>query len=207
MSDAMGWTAQSLETIERKEENKLRKTLARIEALIKEIEEMEGILNSRTKLSKLIIKELEQVISKYGKDRRTEIISADDESDNKYEEEVDTSPVTFFFTKDGYFKKITPQSLRMSGEQKLKEGDEMVCALNSRNSAELLFFTDKCQVYKSKASEFDMGKASVLGDFVGSKLQMEEGETAISMAVVKEYKGYMLFFFENISPANLNLSP
>ena len=182
------------------------KRTADIEALIKEIEEMESILNSRTKLSKLIIKELEQVISKYGKDRRTEIISAETESVENEDIPVDDSPVTLFFTKDGYFKKITPQSLRMSGEQKLKEGDEITQTIESTNAKELLFFTNKCQVYKAKTIDFTETKASVLGDYIPSKLEFDEAENAIYMVETADYSGFMLFIFDNGRMAKVPLS-
>ena len=168
-----------------------------IEALIAEIEEMEGILKSRTKVLKIIIKELEKVIEKYGRDRKTQIISAVAESVEKEEEVVDNSPVTLFFTKDGYFKKITPQSLRMSGEQKLKEGDEITQTIESTNAADLLFFSNKCQVYKSKTAEFGDGKASVMGDYIPSKLEFDEVESAVYMVETNDYSGYMLFIFDN----------
>ena len=168
-----------------------------IEALIAEIEEMEGILNSKTKVLKIIIKELEKVIEKYGRDRKTQIISAVSVSIDKEEEVVDNSPVTLFFTKDGYFKKITPQSLRMSGEQKLKEGDEITQTIESTNAVDLLFFSNKCQVYKSKTAEFGDGKASVMGDYIPSKLEFDEAENAVYMVETTDYSGYMLFIFDN----------
>ena len=183
------------------------KRTADIEALIKEIEEMEAILNSRTRLSKLIIKELEQVIAKYGKERRTEIISAETESVENEEIPVDDSPVTLFFSKDGYFKKITPQSLRMSGEQKLKEGDEITQIIESTNARELLFFTNKCQVYKAKTTDFGETKASVLGDYIPSKLEFEDAENAIYMVeTATDYSGFMLFIFDNGRMAKVPLS-
>ena len=154
------------------------KRTAEIEQLIAEIEDMEAILKSKTRVLKIIIKELESVISKYGKDRKTKIIAASAEDEISEEELKDTSPVTLFFTKDGYFKKITPLSLRMSGEQKLKEGDEITQVIESNNATELLFFSNKCQVYKSKASEFGDGKTSVMGDYIPSKLGFDEGEIA-----------------------------
>ena len=183
------------------------KRLNDVEDLKKQIEDMEDILSSKARVKKIIVGELNQVIDKYGKDRRSEIIYAQEIEENEEEiEAVPDYPVTLFFTKEGYFKKITPLSLRMSGEHKLKENDEIIATVETSNSVELLFFTNKCQVYKSRASEFDDTKASVLGDFVGSKLQMEEGETAIFMAVVKEYKGYMLFFFQNGKVAKVDIS-
>ena len=168
-----------------------------IEALIAEIEEMEGILKSRTKVLKIIIGELEKVSGKYGQDRKTQIISAVAEEEAAEEIEVDNSPVTLFFTKDGYFKKITPLSLRMSGEQKLKEGDEITQTTESTNAADLLFFSNKCQVYKSKTAEFGDGKASVMGDYIPSKLEFDEAENAIYMVETTDYSGYMLFIFDN----------
>lgn len=183
------------------------KRLNDVEDLKKQIEDMEDILSSKARVKKIIVGELNQVIDKYGKDRRTEIIYAQEIEDMEEEiEAIPDYPVTLFFTKEGYFKKITPLSLRMSGEHKLKENDEIISTVETTNSVELLFFTNKCQVYKSRASEFDDTKASVLGDFVGSKLQMEEGETAIFMAVIKEYKGYMLFFFQNGKVAKVDVS-
>ena len=173
------------------------KRTADIENLIAEIEEMESVLKSRSKLLRIIIKELEKVAEKYGKDRRTQIISASAEADEEEEIEVDESPVTLFFTKDGYFKKITPQSLRMSGEQKLKEGDEITQTVESTNAVDLLFFSNKCQVYKSKTAEFSDSKASVMGDYIPSKLEFEEAESAIYMVETRDYSGYMIFIFDN----------
>ena len=174
------------------------KRLDDIEKLEKEIEEMEDILNSKSKVKKIIVKELEEVIKKYGKERRTKIVNADEINDSVEEErEVDNSPVTFFFTKDGYFKKITPLSLRMSGEQKCKEGDYIIQSVPSTNAAELMFFTNKQQVYKTYASEFNETKASVLGDYIPAKLDFEEGEYPLYMTVVDKYVGNMLFIYEN----------
>ena len=174
------------------------KRLDDIEKLEKEIEEMEDILNSKSKVKKIIVKELEEVIKKYGVDRRTKIINANEVNEaNEDEREVDNSPVTFFFTKDGYFKKITPQSLRMSGEQKCKEGDYIVQEVPSTNAAELMFFTNKQQVYKTYASEFSDTKASVLGDYIPAKLDFDEGEYPVYMTVVDKYVGNMLFVYEN----------
>ena len=173
------------------------KRTAEIEELLKDIEDMESVLKSRTKLLKIIIKELEEVARKYGADRKTQIISDTSVADTDIEIEVDNSPVTLFFTKEGYFKKITPQSLRMSGEQKLKEGDKIVQQIESNNAAELLFFSDKCQVYKTKTAEFDDSKASILGEFIPSKLEFEQGENAIYMTETTDYKGFMIFVFQN----------
>ena len=136
-------------------------------------------------------------------------IVSDITPDEKIEEEAEAVPdypVTLFFTRDGYFKKITPQSLRMSGEQKLKDGDELTQTVESTNAAELLFFTSHCQVYKSRAADFADTKASVLGDYVASKLGMEEGEVPVYMAVTTDYAGHMLFFFQNGKCAKVPLS-
>ena len=173
------------------------KRTADIENLIKEIADMEAILNSRNRLLKIIIKELEAVSEKYGMDRKTQIIGASVEDDGEDELPVDNSPVTLFFTKDGYFKKITPLSLRMSGEQKLKEGDEITQTVESTNAAELLFFTSKWQVYKVRTADFADSKASVLGDYIPSKLDFEEAENAIYMTETHDYSGYMIFVFDN----------
>ena len=182
------------------------KRTAEIENLIKEIEEMESILASRTKVKKIIIKELEGVISKYGRDRKTQIISAEAESVDSVEIEVDNSPVTLFFTNDGYFKKITPQSLRMSGEQKLKDGDQIIQSIESNNATELLFFSNRGQVYKSKTIEFADSKASVLGDYIPSKLEFDENEMAIYMVETADYSGNMVFIFDNGRIARVPLS-
>lgn len=178
-----------------------------IEKLRAEIEDMEDILASRSRVKKIIVNELSDVVKNYDKPRRSEIIytsNIDDESEP--DEEIPNYPVTLFFTKEGYFKKITPQSLRMSGEQKLKENDEIIETVEAANNTELLFFTDKCRVYKAKAADFDDSKASVLGDYVASKLEMEPDENAVYMAVTTDYKGFMLFFFENGKLAKIDLS-
>jgi len=183
------------------------KRLNDVEDLKKQIEDMEDILSSKARVKRIIVDELKGVAEKYGKDRRSEIIYAQEVKEEQVEiDEVPDYPVTLFFTREGYFKKITPLSLRMSGEHKLKENDEIISTVETTNNTELLFFTNKCQVYKSRASEFDDTKASVLGDFVATKLSMEEGETAISMVVLKEYKGYMLFFFQNGKVAKVDIS-
>ena len=182
------------------------KRTADIEQLRKDIEDMEDILSSKSRDKKIIIAELKEVAEKYDKPRRTEIIFADVEDDDEEIEEIPDYPVTLFFTKEGYFKKITPQSLRMSGEQKLKEGDEIVQTVEASNNTDLLFFTDKCQVYKAKAADFSDTKASVLGEFVASALQMDKDESAVYMAVTTDYKGYMLFFFENGKVAKVDMS-
>lgn len=178
-----------------------------IEKLRAEIEDMEDILASRSRVKKIIVNELSDVVKNYDKPRRSEIIyTSDIDDESEPDEEIPNYPVTLFFTKEGYFKKITPQSLRMSGEQKLKENDEIIETVEATNNTELLFFTDKCRVYKAKAADFDDSKASVLGDYVASKLEMESDENAVYMAVTTDYKGFMLFFFENGKLAKIDLS-
>lgn len=178
-----------------------------IEKLRDEIEDMEDILASRSRVKKIIVNELSDVVKNYDKPRRSEIIyTSDIDDESEPDEEIPNYPVTLFFTKEGYFKKITPQSLRMSGEQKLKENDEIIETVEAANNTELLFFTDKCRVYKAKAADFDDSKASVLGDYVASKLEMEPDENAVYMAVTTDYKGFMLFFFENGKLAKIDLS-
>lgn len=178
-----------------------------IEKLRAEIEDMEDILASRSRVKKIIVNELSDVVKNYDKPRRSEITyTSDIDDESEPDEEIPNYPVTLFFTKEGYFKKITPQSLRMSGEQKLKENDEIIETVEATNNTELLFFTDKCRVYKAKAADFDDSKASVLGDYVASKLEMEPDENAVYMAVTTDYKGFMLFFFENGKLAKIDLS-
>lgn len=176
-----------------------------LEDLEKEIAELDEILKSKARIKTIIVKELKSIAEKYGQPRKS-IIIYDDVA--RYEEEtveIPDYPVNLFFTKEGYFKKITPQSLRMSGEQKLKDGDEIVQELEFTNNCDLLFFTDKCQVYKAKADDFAQTKASVLGDYVAAKLGFDEGENAVKMVVTKDYKGMLLFAFENGKAAKVPL--
>ena len=184
------------------------KRLADVDDLKKQIEDMQDVLSSKTKIKKVIIKELKEVSDKYKQPRRSEIIYASDIEDDEEDDviEVDDYNCTFFFSNAGYFKKITPLSLRMSGEQKLKEGDEISQVVESSNAKELLFFTDKCQVYKTRASDFADSKASLLGDFIPTVLEFDEGEKPMYMAVTDDFKGYMLFFFENGKVAKVDMS-
>lgn len=181
------------------------KRLEDIDKLKETITELEALLGSKTKIKKVIIKELEEVKKKYGQPRKTVIIYDTDISDEETEEEIPDYNVMIFFSKEGYFKKIMPQSWRMGNVHKLKEGDEIILEQESTNNTELLFFTNKYQVYKSRVSDFDECKASSFGDFAASKLQMDEGETAICLIPVKKYKGYILFFFENGKVAKVDL--
>lgn len=171
--------------------------LNEIESLEKEITEMEDILSDRKKIKNIIARELKDVIKKYGKPRNTMFFYKNDIADVDIEDEIPDYPVNLFMSESGYFKKITPQSLRMSSEHKLKEGDRIIFHRETTNSAELLFFTNNCQVYKSKASAFDDTKASVMGDYIPAKLSFDDGEEFVYMAVTSDYEGYMLFFFEN----------
>ncbi len=166
---------------------------------------LEKVLGSDAEIRGIILSELDEVARTYGKPRRSALLY-EDERKEPPEEEIPDYPVNLFFTRDGYFKKITPQSLRMSGEQKLKEGDAVVRQEESVNSAELLFFTDRCTVYKARAADFPDAKASVLGEYLPARLGMEEGENAVFMAVTTDYQGYLLFFFENGKAAKVDLA-
>ena len=178
-----------------------------IEDLEKAIADLEDILKRPARINKIIMNELAEVAKKYGKPRRCEILyDLPDEGEAEEQQEVPDYPVHLFFTREGYFKKITPQSLRMSGEQKLKDGDEVAYTCESTNSAELLFFTNHAQVYKTRASEFADTKASVLGDFIPTALGMEDGEVPLFMAVTTDYTGHMLFFFQNGKCAKVPLA-
>lgn len=168
-----------------------------IEELETEIAELDEILKSKSRIKTIIVKELKAIADKYGQPRKSIILYEDVAKYEEEAEEVPDYPITLFFTKEGYFKKITPQSLRMSSVHKLKDGDEMIQEIEFSNNCDLLFFTDKCQVYKAKASDFSDTKASVLGDYVAAKLSMDENENAIKMVATKDYKGILLFAFEN----------
>lgn len=181
------------------------KRLDEIEKLKEEIAKLEAILKSEAKVKKVIVAELKEVAKKYGMERKTEIVYLDDEPEEIEVEEVPEYACHLFFTKDGYFKKITPLSLRMGGEQKLKENDEIIEAVEGDNKNELLFFTDCCQVYKSKANDFSDTKASVLGDYIPAKLQFDKDETPVYMAVTDDYSGFMIFAFENGKMAKVDM--
>ena len=177
-----------------------------IENLEKEIAELEGVLASKAKIKKIIEKELAEVGKRFGQPRKSILIYADEIQTAEEEEEAPDYSVNIFYTKEGYFKKILPQSLRMSSEQKLKEGDSVAYSNECSNNDELLFFTDKAQVYKTKVNEFKETKASTLGDYVPAKLNMDEGENSIYAVDTKDYKGYMIFAFENGKIAKVPLS-
>ena len=184
----------------------LKQTKA-ISELEKEIAELSSTLKSQKKLQAVIISELKQVSATYGKPRKTEIIYQIDEMEPEEEEEqIPDYPVTLFVSKEGYLKKITAQSLRMSGEQKFKEGDSLSFSVETTNRAELLVFTDKFQCYKSRLSDFEDSKASLLGDYLPQKLGFEQGESVVSVVLPGDYKGFVLFFFENGKAAKVPLS-
>ena len=184
----------------------LKQTKA-IDELEKEIAELLDTLSSSRKLKNLIIKELQQVAEKYGQPRKTEIIYETAQIEVEEEEEqVPDYPVTLFVSKEGYLKKITAQSLRMSGEQKFKEGDSLAFSRETSNRAEILVFTDKFQCYKSRLSDFDDGKASQLGDYLPQKLSFDTDEKVVQVILPGDYKGFVLFFFENGKAAKVPLS-
>ena len=181
--------------------------LADVEDLEKTVADLEETLGSKSRIRRIIIDELQATAKKFGQPRRTQIVYAADIAAAEEEEEpVADYPCTLFFTREGYFKKITPQSLRMSGEQKLKEGDEITQTVESSNARELLFFSDRAAVYKTRAADFRDGKASTMGDYIPGKLGFDEGESARYMAVVGKYTGYMLFFFENGKVAKVDMA-
>ena len=171
-----------------------------------EIEDLEDTLARPSRIRKIIVSELEDVRKKYAEPRRTGILYDYAEDAESEEDAIEDYPVTLFLSQHGYFKKITPQSLRMSGEQKFKEDDSLRVSVESSNAAELMFFTDRAQVYKIRASDFADGKASLLGDYLPSKLGMDEGESVAGMVLPGDYSGYMLFFFENGKAAKVELS-
>ena len=179
---------------------------AETEALEKGIEELEGILNSRRKIKSIIIDELKQINKKYVTPRKSTIVYADEIEEFDEEQQIEDYPVTLFLSKEGYFKKITAQSLRMSGEQKYKDGDRLNISFESTNRGELLFLTDRQQMYKARVSDFEDVKASVLGIYLPSRLQMDEGENIITMIDPGDYKAHLLFFFENGKAARVELS-
>ena len=176
-----------------------------VESLAREIQELQAILDSRRRIDQIIVEELRAVAKKYGGPRRSQILF-DWALSGEDEEPVPDYPVHLFFTREGYFKKITPQSLRMSGEQKLKEGDQVLEEVETTNGAHLLFFSDKGQVYKADAADFDDTKASVMGEYIPARLGMEEGENALYMAVTADYKGYLFFAFADGKLAKVEMA-
>ena len=184
----------------------LKQTRA-ISDLEREIADLRDILGSAKKLQKIIISELQEVADKFGKPRKTEIIYSQGEMQAEEEEEqVPDYPVTLFVSKEGYVKKITAQSLRMSGEQKFKEGDSLAFSTETTNRGELLVFTDQYQCYKTRLSDFEDGKASQLGEYLPQKLGFDQGESVVQVLLPGDYKGFVLFFFENGKAARVPLS-
>lgn len=177
-----------------------------ISGLLSQIADMEETLGSPKKVRAMIIGDLSRIILKFGKPRQTLIAHPVAEGVEEEEDECPDYPVNLFFTREGYFKKITPQSLRMSGEQKLKEGDSIATCVEASNRSELLFFTDKGQVYKARASEFDDTKASVMGDFIPAKLGMDQNESALYMVVTDDYSGCIVLFFQNGKALRIEMS-
>ena len=177
-----------------------------IEDLQKEIAELSAVLESKNKQKKIIISELTEVSKKYSSDRKSQILYDVDEYNADEEQSIEDYPVTLFITKEGYLNKIKSANLRMSGEQKVKEGDEVERTFECSNKDEILAFTDKFNVYKAKVDDFDDSKASQLGTFVASKLEMEQDEKVVYICVIKEYIGYMIFVFENGKVAKVDIS-
>ncbi len=175
-------------------------------ALQDEIEDLEDILARPARVKKIIVAELEDVRKKYAEPRRTGIVYGHEVEEYTEETTVDDYAVSVFLSREGYFKKITPASLRMNAEQKYKEGDALAQSFETSNAAEVMFFTDRCQVYKSRLSDFDDTKASALGDYLPARLGMDEGESVVYMVLPGDYRGWMLFFFENGKAAKVELS-
>jgi DNA gyrase subunit A len=184
----------------------LKQTKA-ISELEKEIADLRDTLGSHRKLLNVIKQELKAVAAKYGQPRKTEIIyNIDEIQPESEEEEIPDYPVTVFISKEGYLKKITAQSLRMSGEQKFKEGDSLAQTVETSNKAEILVFTDQFQCYKARLNDFADGKASQLGDYLPQKLGFDSGENVLQIIFPGDYKGFALFFFENGKAAKVPLA-
>ena len=175
-------------------------------ALQDEIEDLEDLLASPRRIKKVLVDELNEVAKKYGEPRRTSIVYSHEIETYVEEEAVEEYPVHVFLSREGYFKKITPLSLRMSGEQKFKEGDGLRQTFETTSNAEIMFFTDKCQVYKTRLGEFEDSKASVLGDYLPGKLGMDAGESVVYAVLPGDYSGALLFFFENGKAARVDLA-
>ena len=182
------------------------KRTSETEELERDIEELESIVDNRRKLKAIIIDELKAISKKYGTPRKTGIVYASELEEPDDDEQVEDYAVTLFLSREGYFKKITAQSLRMSGEQKYKDGDGLAVSFESTNRAELLFLTDKQQMYKARVSDFEDGKASALGIYLPTRLKMDEGESVIAMIDPGDYKKHLLLMFENGKAARIELS-
>ena len=177
------------------------------DALRDEIDDLEDLLNSPQRVKKVIVEELNAAAKKYGEPRRTSIVYPHEiTSYTPEEEQKEEYPVTVFLSREGYFKRITPASLRMNSEQKFKEGDALRQSFETTSNAEAMFFTDQCQVYKTRLGEFDDAKASVLGDYLPTKLKMDAGENVIFMVLPgPDYAGSLLFFYENGKAARIEM--
>lgn len=187
--------------------NYIIKRIDEKEQLEKDIAELEDILKSNSKIKKVIIKELREVAKKYGQPRKSEILYGITAKEDKEEEpRIPAYPVNVFVTKEGYFKKITPQSLRMSGEHKLKQDDEIAMHIETQNNANLIVFTDKMQAYKSKLREFADTKRSAMGEYLPAKLNFDDGENMLKAIVFTEYTGHILFCFDNGKAAKIPLA-
>lgn len=183
----------------------LRRT-AETEELEKDIADLEDVLQSRRRVRNIIIDELKAINKKYPVPRRSSIVYASEVESDDEEEQVEDYPVTLFLSREGYFKKITPQSLRMSGEQKYKDGDSLRISLESSNRCDLLIFTDRQQIYKLRLADMEETKASALGAYLPSRLQMDDGENVLTMVAPGDYKRQLLLVFENGKAARLECS-
>ena len=182
------------------------KRLQEVKDLQDEINRLEDLLSSKAKLQKYIIRELEDIIKKYPTQRHTQIVYGDQVEEYDESQQIEDYPVRIFLSREGYFKKITPQSLRVSSEQKFKEGDALRQSLEATNKADVIFLTNRCQAYKARLFEFDDSKASVLGDYLPQKLGMDEGESPIFVLLPGDYKGNLISVFENGKAAKVELS-
>ena len=176
------------------------------DALRDEIDDLEDTLNDPRRVKKILVDELTAAAKKYGEPRKTEILYEHQQLELPEEEPAAEYPVHLFLSREGYLKKITPQSLRMSGEQKYKEGDGLRQSFETTSNAELMLFTDRCQVYKVRLGEFEDSKASVLGDYLPAKLKMDEGESVIYALLPGDYSGSLLFLYENGKAARIELT-
>ena len=181
------------------------KRIKDIKELKDEIASLNDILSSNNKMKKIIIKELEEVAKKYSEDRKSQILYEVEEFDEEQELKAEDYPVTLFITKEGYLNKIKTANLRMSGEQKVKEGDEVIRTCECSNVDELLIFTDKCQVYKAKVDDFEDSKASLLGTYIATKLEFDHDEKVVYIAIIQNYVGYMIFCYENGKVAKVDV--
>ena len=183
----------------------LRRT-QEVEELEREIAELDALLQSEKKLRGVIVKELNAIAEKYGEPRRTGILYDSVSYEPDDEPETPDYPVSVFVSRDGYFKKITPKSLRMADEQKFKEGDSLLFSCETTNAAELMVFSDRCQVYKARCADFEDTKASALGDYLPGKLGFDEGENFFALCMPGDYSGSVLFVFENGKVAKVELA-